>query len=157
MNVKEPRARNRRNIRSLSDCNGIRTHKHLVRKRTLHHLAKQAKWLMIDMCFEYLSVWCIWLYVIIMSRYHVCYYHYQIVESSLKWFKFLSKCLSVRSRIKCLWVQIPLQSFKWYISHRLIFVTKPKRGDNLSALLVELKTTFSQFLMHKFQHSNFTH
>ena len=28
-----------------SDCNGTRTHNHLVRKRTLHHLAKLAKWL----------------------------------------------------------------------------------------------------------------
>ena len=27
----------------LSDCNGIRTHNHLVRKRTLNHLAKLAK------------------------------------------------------------------------------------------------------------------
>ena len=40
LNVKE--------IRKLSDCNGTRTHKHLVRNRTLNHLAKLAsltKWL----------------------------------------------------------------------------------------------------------------
>ena len=30
------------NIWSLSDGNGIRTHNHLVRKRTLNHLAKLA-------------------------------------------------------------------------------------------------------------------
>ena len=29
----------------LIDCNGIRTHNHLFRKRTLNHLAKLAKWL----------------------------------------------------------------------------------------------------------------
>ena len=29
----------------LSDSNGIRTHNHLVRKRTLNHLASLAKWL----------------------------------------------------------------------------------------------------------------
>ena len=29
----------------LSDCNGTRTHNHLVYKRTLNHLAKLAKWL----------------------------------------------------------------------------------------------------------------
>ena len=29
----------------LSDCNRTRTHNHLVRKRTLNHLAKLAKWL----------------------------------------------------------------------------------------------------------------
>ena len=39
------RYRKRRGIRSLSDCNGIRTHSDLVRKRTLSHLAKLAKWL----------------------------------------------------------------------------------------------------------------
>ena len=49
----------------LYDSNGIRTHNHLVRKRTLNHLAKLAKWLS---CCEYLSVRCIWLYVIIMSH-----------------------------------------------------------------------------------------
>ena len=33
-------ARNRYDIRSLSDCNGTRTHNHLVRNQTLNHLAK---------------------------------------------------------------------------------------------------------------------
>ena len=28
---------------NISDCNGIRTHNHLIRKRTLNHLAKLAK------------------------------------------------------------------------------------------------------------------
>ena len=37
------------------------TQNHLIRKRTLNHLT-------IELCCEYLSVWCIWLYVIIMSR-----------------------------------------------------------------------------------------
>ena len=35
-------------IQPLSDCNGTRTHNHVVRKRTLNHLAKLAilpKWL----------------------------------------------------------------------------------------------------------------
>ena len=45
LNVKELRAQSRRHIWSLSDCNGIRTHNHVVRKRTLNHLAKLAKWL----------------------------------------------------------------------------------------------------------------
>ena len=35
LNVKELLARNRREIGSLSDCNGTRTHNHLVRKRTV--------------------------------------------------------------------------------------------------------------------------
>ena len=45
LNVKELLARSRRYIWSLSEFNGIRTHNHLVRKRTLNHLAKLAKWL----------------------------------------------------------------------------------------------------------------
>ena len=51
LNVKELFARSRRHIWSLSDSNAIRTHNHLVRKRTLNHLAKclsvclRTKWL----------------------------------------------------------------------------------------------------------------
>ena len=45
MNVKELLARIRREIWSLSDCNWTRAQNHLVRKRTLNHLAKLAKWL----------------------------------------------------------------------------------------------------------------
>ena len=44
-NVKELLAQKRCNIWVLSGSNGIRTHNHLVCKRTLNHLAKQAKWL----------------------------------------------------------------------------------------------------------------
>ena len=40
LNVKELFAQNRRKIWSLNDCNGTRTHDHVVRKRTLNHLAK---------------------------------------------------------------------------------------------------------------------
>ena len=43
LNVKELIARNRRDIWSLSDCNGTRTHNHLVRKQTLNLLAKLAR------------------------------------------------------------------------------------------------------------------
>ena len=40
LNVKEPYDQNRRDIWSLSDCTGTRTHNYLVRKQTLNHLAK---------------------------------------------------------------------------------------------------------------------
>ena len=40
LNVKERLARNRRDIWSLGDSNGIRAYNHLVRKRALSHLAK---------------------------------------------------------------------------------------------------------------------
>ena len=51
-NVIELLARSRRHIWSLSDSNVIRTHNHLVRKRTLDNLAKQAslaKWLSVGL------------------------------------------------------------------------------------------------------------
>ena len=44
-NVKKHLTQSRRYIWILSDSNVIRTHNHLVRKRTLNHLAKLAKWL----------------------------------------------------------------------------------------------------------------
>ena len=45
LNFKDFLARSKRHIWSLSDGNEIRTYKLLVRKRTLNHLAKMAKWL----------------------------------------------------------------------------------------------------------------
>ena len=45
LNVKELLARSRCHIWRLSDCDGTRTHNHLVRKRTINHLAKLVKWL----------------------------------------------------------------------------------------------------------------
>ena len=47
LNIKKIFAQKRCNIWSLSDCNGTRTHKHLVRKRTLKHLVRLAKWVLI--------------------------------------------------------------------------------------------------------------
>ena len=44
LNFKEVLAWNKRDIWILGDCNGTRTHHHLVRKRTPNHLAKLAKW-----------------------------------------------------------------------------------------------------------------
>ena len=44
-NVNKLFARNRRDIWRSSDCNGIRTYNHLVRKRTLNHSANLVKWL----------------------------------------------------------------------------------------------------------------
>ena len=45
LNVNELLARSRPHIWSLNDSNVIRDHNHLIRKRTLIHLAKLAKWL----------------------------------------------------------------------------------------------------------------
>ena len=45
LNVMDFVAWSRRNIWSLSDSNEIRTHNHLVRKRTLNHLTMLVKWL----------------------------------------------------------------------------------------------------------------
>ena len=60
LNVKELLARSRCESWNLSDCNWTRIQNHLVRKRTLNHLAKLAKWLS---CF--LSQWAVfWVYSI---------------------------------------------------------------------------------------------
>ena len=59
LNVKELLARYRRDIWSLNDSIGIQTHKHLVRKRLLKHLAKPAslaKWLSVHLWSKYLWI-----------------------------------------------------------------------------------------------------
>ena len=49
-------------IRRLSDCNGTRTHNHLVRKQTLSHLAKRTLnhsvrlYVFFELCFQYCSI-----------------------------------------------------------------------------------------------------
>ena len=69
LNVKELLARSRCYIWSLSDSKEIRTHNHLVRKQTLNHLAKLAKWLsfVVSTCLYgvFDCVLLSWLYVII--------------------------------------------------------------------------------------------
>ena len=45
LNTKELPAWSRCHTCSLSECNEIWTHNHLIRKRTLNHLVKLAKWL----------------------------------------------------------------------------------------------------------------
>ena len=66
LNVKELLARSRYHIWSLSDSNVIRIQNYLVRKRTLKPFSQTSQ--MIELCCEYLSVSCIWLFAIIMSR-----------------------------------------------------------------------------------------
>ena len=66
LNVKEPFALNKRDIWSLSNCNGIGTHNHLVRKQTVNLLVKLANdsamlWVLI--CTVHLTV----------CSYHVTY------------------------------------------------------------------------------------
>ena len=56
LNVKELLARSRRHIWSLRDSNGIQTHNHLVRKRTLNHLPKLAFWFSIRLQTNWLWV-----------------------------------------------------------------------------------------------------
>ena len=44
LNVKELQAQSRQHIWRLSDSNGIRTHNHLVHKRTFNHFTKMVMW-----------------------------------------------------------------------------------------------------------------
>ena len=67
LNVKELLAWNRHDIWSLSDCNRVQTHNHLVHKQTLNHLAKLTKWL------SYIvSTYLQWVLIIVCS-YNVTY------------------------------------------------------------------------------------
>ena len=62
LNVKELLAWSRHHIWSLSDSNVIRTQNHLVRKRTLNHLAKlrlQTKWLWFEFMLSFM-VFILW-------------------------------------------------------------------------------------------------
>ena len=70
LNVKELLARSRREIWSLSDCNWTRTHNHLVRKRTLNHLAKKA------IFFFFFNDWAV-LWVLICTV-HLTVYSYHV-------------------------------------------------------------------------------
>ena len=78
LNVKELLSQNRREIRSLSDCNGTWTHNHLVRKQTLNYLTELAKWLSCVVS-TYLYARCVWLYVTITPRTRFILNAYSIV------------------------------------------------------------------------------
>ena len=94
LNVKELLARSRPETWNLSVCNGTRTHNHSVRKRTLNHLAKLAKWLScVVSTYLYGAFDCIFL---------SC--HVRILEC------IHTKWLNVRLRNKWLWDRVPLQS-----------------------------------------------
>ena len=62
VDVKELLAWRRCEIWSLRDCNETQTH-----NQTNTQLFSQTGQ-MIELCYEYLSLWCIWLYVLILSR-----------------------------------------------------------------------------------------
>ena len=101
---------------SLSDNNGIWNHNHLVRKRTLNHLAKRTKWLNCD--------------VSAVCTVHLTVYYYRVTykfqsESTLyscpNVKKFLAQCIwslsgSKRNSNNHL-VRVPLQSLILQISH----------------------------------------
>ena len=104
LNVKELLAQNWREIWSLSDCNWTRTHNHWVRKRTLNHLAKLAKWL--------ICVWSTYLYgtfdcMLLSCRVRVSEWIHTLY--SLCSHSSLAKWLIVCLRNKWLWVWVQLQ------------------------------------------------
>ena len=91
VNVKELLARSRCHNWSLSDSQEVRTHNHLVRKRTLNHLAKLAKWLS---C--------------VVNSYLYGAFDSMLLSCHVK----MTEWLSVRLRTKWLWVWISLLSLK---------------------------------------------
>ena len=72
LNNKKLLAQNRRDIWSLSDSNGIRTHNHLVRKRTLNHL----------------NGW-VFVYELSCCGFESRYFHVKVTKTGLLWFSYL--------------------------------------------------------------------
>ena len=75
LNVKKLLARSRCHIWSLRDSSEIRTHNHLVRTRTLNHLASLAKWVSVRLRTK-------WLWV----RTRCCHLRYYLANYFQKWF-----------------------------------------------------------------------
>ena len=98
LNVKELLARRRCEIWSWSDCNWTRTHNHLIRKRTLNHLAKLAlnDWavLWVIICTVYLVVcsWPVWLNGWVFYELSGCGF-----ESSCSHMNYLKKFVGIKS------------------------------------------------------------
>ena len=92
----------------LSDSNRIRTHNHLVGKRTLNLLAKLTQWLN---CVVSTYLYCTWLNNNIKSN---VLYRY-VLTTQPNHLASLAKWLRICLRIKWLWVQIPLLSLKLQI------------------------------------------
>ena len=86
------------------DSNGIWTQNHLVRKRTLNHLAKLA-----------FSYWAVLWVLIGTVQLTLCYYHVTYKFQSITTQASLAKWLTDRLRTKRLWVWIPLLLFKLQI------------------------------------------
>ena len=101
---------------------------------------------MIELCYEYFSVWCIWLYVLVMSRMHFRVNPHSIVawmsknsllETGMK-SEVLSDCNGTRTHnhllckrklshlVKWLWIWVPLQSLKTCNILMYIFLIKKK-------------------------------
>ena len=91
---------------------------------------------MIELCCEYLSVWCIYLYVLVMSRTHFR------VKTQLNHFASLAKWLNVRLQSKWLWVRVQLQSL---IVDFFFFFMWGLRNYSWSLLKINLKVIFSNF------------
>ena len=122
-------ARNRCNIGSLSNCSSIRTHNHLIRKRTLNQLAKHIKWLSwVVSAYLYGGIDCIcsswyvrvsqWMQTLYLpeSETHTWYYkniqsnapYRWVLTTQLNHLGSLAKWVSVPLRTKWSWVKVPL-------------------------------------------------
>ena len=118
-----------------TDCNWTRTHNHLFHKQTINHLAKLAIRLScvvstvhLTVCiwiYDYLTVWCIWLYRVWIHS-EMCTWHGKYIQSKyilttqLNRLASLAKWLSVRLWTKWLWVRVQLQSLKLQILRLLL-------------------------------------
>ena len=131
LNAKELLAWNRRYIWSLSDCNGIRIHCHLVRKRTFNHLVKLvnlAKWLIV-------SLWTKWLWVPIPLQTIQCPLPpNNILHVIYKFIPFFVLCITV-FRITC-FIKFDMMNFSGDIvsKHSSIFSQEFRLNTHLGLL-----------------------
>ena len=118
LNVKEFLTRSRHKIWTLSNCNWTRTHNHLVRKRTLNHLAELAKWLscVVSTYLHGAFDWCS--YVTYAFQSESTLYSYLNITKFLarSWREIWSlRDCNWNSRTKWLWVWVQLRSLKLQI------------------------------------------
>ena len=108
---KELLTSDRREIWSLTDCNGTQTHNQIVRKRILNHLAQLAKLLCCVLSTYLYRVFDFIFYIHFKSESTLYSSHSGIILGKLFPVRLRTKCLSVRIQWQCL--QPHISRFFW--------------------------------------------
>ena len=132
LNFKELLARNRRDIRSLSDCNETRTHNHLVRNRTLNHLTKLVS---LAKCLSVRNQ-TKWLWVRVPLQSLIFYYltKFLCLVAFTLW--------NIRQYVYCNCLLTRLWRYKPYLSNQTFFSTWTKNQDQNNLNISRTKRAF---------------